>query len=246
MASAKLLQELLQAMRQSAGSSNEVTRAQKAFFQALLKSTVYAHVPLAPSPPGRMRFVQFVRPDNGQTVLPFFSDREQAEVAADGVCAILAMAGRELLELTRGATLMLNPNVDCIALYPPEVDAILAGQSLGMFSNEVMSESEQVGACPPSCPTDALTPVLRERFATESLVRAAYLVELHRGPELADISLFLGIVVAAAHHERLLQLTTLWIQPALQDLTMPLSIVLCKPDEELPEVFHHGIQFYGV
>ncbi len=244
MASAKRLQDLLQVARQST-DCGEVARAQDAFFQALLKSTVYAHVPLAPSPPGRMRFVQFVRPDNGQTVLPFFSDREQAEVAGGRVRAIVAMAGRELLELTRGATLMLNPNVDQIALYPPEVDAILAGQSIGLFSRESVTGSERVGACLPSCPTDGLTPVLRERFATEPLVRAAYLVELHRGPELADISLVLGIVVAAAHHERLLQLTTLWIQPALQDLAMPLSVILCKPDEALPEFFHQGIQFYG-
>ena len=81
MASAKLLQDLLQAARQST-ERDEIARAEDAFFRALLKSTVYAHIPLAPSPPGRMRFVQFVRPDNGQTVLPFFSDREQAEVAA--------------------------------------------------------------------------------------------------------------------------------------------------------------------
>ena len=158
---------------------------------------------------------------------------------------IIAMAGRQLLEMTRGATLMLNPNVDQIALYPPEVDAILAGQSIGMFSHEVITGSEQVGACPPSCPTDGLTSVLCKRFATEPLVRAAYLVELHRGPEFADVSLVLGIVVAAAHRERLLQLTTLWIQPALQDLAMPLSVILCKPDEALPEFFNHGIQFYG-
>ena len=244
MASAKLLQDLLQAARQTAGP-NEIARAEDAFFKALLKSTVYAHVPLAPPPPGRMRFVQFVRPDNGQTVLPFFSDREQAEFAAGNVRAIIAMAGRELLEQTRGATLMLNPNVDQIALYPAEVDAILAGQSIGTFSKEVMTESEQVGACPPSCPTDELTSILRERFATEPLVRAAYLVELHRGPQFADISLVLGIVVAAAHHERLLQLTTLWIKPALKDWSMPLSIMFCNPDEELPEIFHQGIQFYG-
>ena len=244
MASAKRLQDLLQAARQSTGP-NEIARAEDAFFKALLKSTVYAHVPLAPPPPGRMRFVQFVRPDSGQTVLPFFSDREQAEFAAGNVRAIIAMAGRELLEQTRGATLMLNPNVDQIALYPAEVDAILAGQSIGTFSKEVMTESEQVGACPPSCPTDELTSILRERFATEPLVRAAYLVELHRGPQFADISLVLGIVVAAAHHERLLQLTTLWIKPALKDWSMPLSIMFCNPDEELPEIFHQGIQFYG-
>lgn len=244
MASAKLLQDLLQAARQSTGR-DEIARAEDAFFKALLKSTVYAHVPLVPTPPGRMRFVQFLRPDNGQTVLPFFSDREQAEFAAGNVRAIIAMAGRELLELTRGATLMLNPNVDQVALYPAEVDAILAGQSIGTFSKEAITESEPVGACPPSCPTDELTSILRERFATEPLVRAAYLVELHRGPEFADISLFLGIVVPRAHHERLLQLTTLWLRTALKDWSMPLSVMLCKPDEELPEFFHQGIQFYG-
>ena len=244
MASAKLLQDLLQAARQSTGAK-EIARAEDAFFKALLKSTVYAHVPLAPTPPGRMRFVQFVRPDNGQTVLPIFSDREQAEVAAGNVRAIIAMAGRELLELTRGATLMLNPNVDQVALYPAEVEAILAGQSIGTFSKEGIAESEPVGACPPSCPTDELTSILRERFATEPLVRAAYLVELHRGPEFADISLFLGLIVPGAHHERLLQLTSLWIKPALKDWSTPLSVMLCNPDEELPEFFHHGIQFYG-
>ena len=29
-----------------------------------------------------MRFIRFVRPNNGQTVLPFFSDRTQAEQRA--------------------------------------------------------------------------------------------------------------------------------------------------------------------
>ena len=244
MASAKQLQDLLQAARLST-EPKEIACAQDAFFKALLKSTVYAHVPLAPSPPGRMRFVQFVRPDNGQTVLPFFSDREQAAFAAGNVRAIVAMTGRELLELTRGATVMLNPNVDQIALYPAEVDAILAGQSIGTFSKEVMTESEQVGVCPPSCSIEGLTSALREHFATEPLVRAAYLAEVHRGPEFADISLFLGLVAPATHHERLLQLTSLWVQPALKDWSTPLSIMLCKPEEELPEIFQHGMQFYG-
>jgi len=243
MTSAQQLKELLQAA-QACTRVDEAARAQDAFFSALLDATLYAHLPPEPSPPDRIRFVQFVRPDNGQTVLPLFSDREQAE-AVRGNRAIVAMTGRELLELTHGATLMLNPNVDQIVLHPAEVDAILAGRSIGKFSREDIRESEEVGTCPPTFPTDALTLLLRERFATEPSARAAYLVELHRGPEMADVSLLLGIVAAAAHQQRLLQLTTLWIKPVLDTLPIPLMMTLMTPEEELPELFHHGIQFYG-
>lgn len=243
MTSAQKLKELLQAAR-TCTRLDESARAQDAFFSALLDATLYAYSPPEPSPPDRIRFVQFVRPDNGQTVLPLFSDREQAE-AVRGNRTIVAMPGRELLELTRGATLMLNPNVDPIMLHPAEVDAILAGQSIGKFSRADLRESEEVGTCPPTFPTDALTLLLRERFATEPSVRAAYLVELHRGPEMADVSLLLGIVVVAAHQQRLLQLTTLWVKPVLDTLPIPLMMTLMTPEEELREVFHHGIQFYG-
>ena len=143
MASAKRLQDLLQAARQSTGP-NEIARAEDAFFKALLKSTVYAHVPLAPSPPGRMRFVQFVRPDNGQTVLPFFSDREQAEFAAGNVRAIIAMAGRELLELTRGATLSKRAATPpCAVARCAWCDQVAGCQVVG--SRVPMSRSRVVG-----------------------------------------------------------------------------------------------------
>ncbi len=175
---------------------------------------------------------------------PASPEYAQAE-AVRGNRTLIAMTGRELLELTRGATLMLNPNDDQVVLHPAEVDAILAGQSIGKFSRADLRESEEVSTCPPTFPTDALTLLLRERFATEPSVRDAYLVELHRGPEMADVSLLLGIVAAAAHQQRLLQLTTLWVKPVLDTLPMPLMMTLMTPGEELPELFHHGIQFYG-
>lgn len=46
-------------------------KAKDAVFKDLLDANVYAHVPAQTPPKGRMRFIQFVRPDNGQTVLPF-------------------------------------------------------------------------------------------------------------------------------------------------------------------------------
>jgi hypothetical protein len=102
--------------------------------KASLNATVYAHVPMEGPPEGVMHFIQFIRPDNGLTMLPLFSDKGQAEEAANKAALIVAMSGRDLFELTRGASLMLNPNVDAIALYPPGVTALLEGRPLGSFT----------------------------------------------------------------------------------------------------------------
>ena len=238
------LDALLEAAR---GASNpaDIAGAEQAFYQALLEATVYAHVPVEPAPPDRIRFNQFIRPDNGQTVLPFFSDRDQAEVAAAGKVAIVAMAGRRLFELTRGATLMLNPNRDRLTFYPPEIGALLEGRPLGVFTQETLEAEEQVGVCPPSVPTDALVLALRGLYEREPSVRAGYLVEVHRGPDQSDVSLLLTLVVAKGNNERMVQLTTLELSSVSPPLALPVTMICFLPDEPLPELCHHGIQFYG-
>lgn len=189
------LDALFEAAR-AASNPADIMDVEQAFYKALMEATVYAHVPTEPAPPDRIRFVQFIRPDNGQTVLPFFSDREQAEVvAATGKVMIVAMAGRRLFELTRGATLMLNPNRDQLAFYPPEIGALLEGRPLGVFSKETLGANEQVGVCLPSVPTDALVLALRALYEREPSVRAGYLVEAYRGPDDSDVFLLLTLVV---------------------------------------------------
>lgn len=141
------LDTLIEAAR-AASNPADMASAEQAFYKALTEATVYAHVPAEPTPPDRIRFIQCMRPDNGQTVLPFFSDRGQAETAGNGTAAIVAMAGRRLFELTRGATLMLNPNRDQLTFYPPEIGALLEGRSLGLFTRESLEADEQVGGVP--------------------------------------------------------------------------------------------------
>lgn len=223
----------------------EAARKQEAVFKALLNATVYAHVPIEGAPQGRIRFIQFVRPDNGQTVLPFFSDLAQAEAPQRKDVSIVAMTGRRLFELTRGATLMLNPNLDQVALYPAEIDALLEGKELGYFAKHTLEEGESVGACPPSVPTEGLDIALRDLFEREQTVRAAYLIEIHRKDDPAQVSLLLAIVAAAAFHERLLQLATLALKSNSTELDLPLDLTFLEPDAPLPEVCHAGIQFFG-
>jgi hypothetical protein len=214
-------------------------------FKALLSATVYAHVPIEGVPRGRLRFIQFVRPDNGQTVLPFFSDRAQAEQPERADALIVAMSGRRLFELTRGATLMLNPNLDQVALYPPEINALLEGRELGYFAKQTLGEEISVGVCPPTVPTEELNTALQALFEEEQTVRSAYLSQIHREDECAEVFLLLTVIAATAHHERLLQLATLTLKTHSTTLDLPLNILFVAPDAPLPEVCHGGIQFFG-
>lgn len=241
---ASKLQALLEAAR-SPATSEAAHDPVEAVFKALLDATVYAHVPAGRTPSGRIRFIQFVRPDNKQTVLPFFSDREQAEVASAGKVGIVAMSGRRLLELTQGATLMLNPNKDRVALYPPEVRALLDGRPLGNFTYETREREEQVGFCLPSVPTDALVLTLQALFAREPAVRAAHLVEMHRGADLSEVSLLLTLVVTLASEERLVQLTSLELNSLSPAPSLAVTMCCQSPDEPLPGYCRHGIQIYG-
>ena len=222
-----------------------MARAEQTFYKALMEATVYAHVPAAPTPPDRIRFIQFIRPDSGQTVLPFFTDRGQAEVAGDGKAAIVAMAGRRLFELTRGATLMLNPNRDQLTFYPPEIRALLEGRPLGVFTQERLEAHEQVGVCSPSIPTDALVLALCGLYEREPSVRAGYVVEVHRGPDNSDVFLLIILVVTKGNTERMVQLTTLELSSVSPPPELPVTMTCALPEEPLPELCHHGIQFYG-
>lgn len=238
------LAQLLAAARSSPQGAN-AEYAQEAFFKALLNATVYAHVPMESPPEGVMRFIQFVRPDNGQTVLPFFSDKKQAEEAANKAALIVAMSGRDLFELTQGASLMLNPNVDAIALYPPEIKAILEGRALGNFTKDEIPAETQVLIGPSSVSTVALNMILRNLFEEEATVKAAFLTELHRQDESAAVILLLTIVAAKAYQERLLQLVALSLKHEAPELPSPLDMRFLAPDEPLDEICHGGVQIFG-
>ena len=238
------LAQLLAAARATPPGENPED-AQEAVFRALLDATVYAHVPLESPPEGVMRFIQFVRPDNGQTVLPFFSDREQSEAAAGGNVLSMAMSGRNLFELTRGATLMLNPNLDAVALYPPEIVALLKGRALGFFGKEEVAEDTRVLIGRPSISTAGLNGMLCSLFEREATVRGAFLAEVHRQDERAEVFLLLTVVVAQAHQERILQLATLAFKTEALQLDLPLSMRFLAPDVLLDEFCNSGVQIFG-
>lgn len=98
------------------------------YLRALLDATLYAHAPLSDDS-GKLHFLMFTRRD-GLTVIPLFTDLTQAQDAARNAARVVAVPGRQMLEATRGATLMLDPNDVGMTLYPEEVAGLLdAGEA---------------------------------------------------------------------------------------------------------------------
>lgn len=98
------------------------------YLRALLDATLYAHAPLSDDS-GKQHFLMFTRPDR-VTVIPLFTDLAQAQDAARNAARVVAVQGRQMLEATRGATLMLDPNDVGMTLYPEEVASLLdAGEA---------------------------------------------------------------------------------------------------------------------
>ena len=211
---------------------------EEAFLQSLLRATLYAHLPLAYAPPGRIQFVQFDRPDNGQRVLPLFTDRQKADFAARGNVRILALPGRKMLALTQGATLMLNPNDEQYTLYPEEVAALRAGRPLGGISTETV---EGAVVCPPTASVDPLVSVLAPFHASDPLVHASVVMEMRRGPSGDDRALLLIIVTPPAEAERLVRASVVVAQPALASLSLPLLIRAWGLDEPLPMLWEQCV-----
>jgi len=114
------------------------------FLRALLEATVYAHAPPSDDH-ARLRLFQFTRPD-GVTVLPFFSDEAQAYAAAAESARVVALSGRTLMESTRGATLMLNPNDVSCTLFPEEIAALLDRDTVADLSRGEVEAGEAVEA----------------------------------------------------------------------------------------------------
>ena len=169
------------------------------FLRALLEATVYVHALPSEDPP-RLRLCQFVRPD-GLTVLPFFSDGAQAQAAA-GDTRVVSLPGRTLLEATRGATLMLNPNGVSCTLFPEEIAALLDRNTVADLSQETVEAGNEPTL---SVPVDDLTWLTRRVEAAAAAlpaVHAVYQVDARFPRDPGGLVRLLVIAVPEAQAER--------------------------------------------
>lgn len=199
-------------------------REEPAFFQALLKAIVYAHIPASDRlNVERIRFVQFHRPDNGQLVLPFFTDEKKARRTRGAAERVIALSGRSLLELTRGATLMLNPNENRCVLYPEEIDTLLrTGFIASLAKFNVEKEAAPLVGPPTDEPPSWLIDALITALAKLSYVQVAYIIGVYTRSEAPQQTGYLIALGGEGHHaERAIHAVTAILQPLCQENNGP-------------------------
>lgn len=125
---------------------------------------------------------QWQKPD-GTAVIPFFTSIAAAAQVLEGDASCLALPARTLFEKTRGATLILNPNLaQGKQFLPHEVDAMLAD---GVPSTPKLlppeDETDIVISAPEEYPTRMIDALITF-FAKRSQVKAVYLAEVKHDP----------------------------------------------------------------
>jgi len=191
--------------------------------RALLQIEVYAHVPKHDDT-GRLRFIQFVTPE-GRTVLPFFTDESQAQAATGDSVRIVRLNGRQLLEATRGATLMLNPNKTPCTLYPEEIAALLDHDEVANMESEVMPERQMLVAAPDPVPTWLIEPLI-SLYKTLDCVVSAYVAEIRfkESPETKTLLIVVSAATIDAERAARASITTLQSLCEGRDIGVDLTV----------------------
>ena len=191
-------------------------REEPEFFRALLDATVYAHISVKDRTDlKRLRFIQFAHPQNGQLLLPFFTDETKAREGIGADRAVFPTSGRVLFELTRGATLMLNPNDQGCILYPEEVVTLLETGYIATVTPYDLPEGNTPlvgpwGADQPAWLMDALTTTL----AKLTYVEVAYEICVFTSMEPPEQSGFLiAIGSEGQYRNRTMHAVTAALQP---------------------------------
>ena len=219
--------------------------AEPAFFRALLDATVYAHTPRI-NPSGRLRLIQFPMPDSGLMVLPFFSDEAQARAAAGSAATVVVLTGRQLFELTRGATLMLNPNSTHCTLYPEEIAALLDRGEVAILDQIEVTEPRAMEFREAEPAPIWLIDPLITLYAQLPSVEVAYLVEVRAPDDPTHTGILIGLGVLSSETERAVRASITAIQPLCQGRAAAVDLTAFEPGAEPGWVRKTGVSpFYA-
>ena len=207
--------------------------AEPAFMAALLDATVFVHAP-AKDGPGNLRLVSFPHPQTGAYLVPFFTDRRQAEEASSARVRIIGMTGRQLFEITLGATLILNPNRRYCLFYPEEVALLLQGKALPPTTKiedekELARLLEPVGQTPEWL-AGALNAIFIGIPGVESAAVARCVPSDADEPERIVVVAF----VSDAYAERTGRAATVALKEACERTKTNLDVLTIDPDKAHP------------
>ncbi|WP_449301634.1 SseB family protein [Pseudoxanthomonas mexicana] len=204
-----------------------------AFFRCLLDAKVYAHAPVSDDHP-RLRLLQFRHPD-GFLAVPFFTSLEKARPPTGIAAKIVPLQGRQFLELTHGAAVMLNPNDGGCVLYPEEIAALLEHQTVARvekFDPEAQAPFFVRKECEPPA---WLISELITLYEGLPFVEMAYLLNVAPSEHPEQYTFLIAVGVAKEHAERTARATITALQSAVAKADIPLDLTSFDPAQGLPD-----------
>ncbi|RLM26355.1 enhanced serine sensitivity protein SseB [Brenneria alni] len=130
---------------------------------------------------------------DGSSAIPFFSSLEALQMAVTEEQSFLALPARSLFEMTRGATLFLNPKLAYGKEFlAQEVEHMLSGEGNGLVQQRIIEEEMQVLIGQPAEMPVQMIDSLTQLFTKYRHVRRAFLAQIHE-PDEKDPHLLIGI-----------------------------------------------------
>jgi hypothetical protein len=176
-----------------------------AFYRLLIESEVFVigGTPSADPPGGRRTLdvgekinIQNWQRSDGPPVIPFFTSVVALQRAITEPAGYLGLPARSLFELTRGATLVLNPKLPCgKEFFPNEIEALLTtGVNYAPEQRVTQKETKFLLGQPRESPSRMIG-ALSAFFAKRSQVKAAFLVLMHDTSKDSKPHLVVGVQV---------------------------------------------------
>ncbi|MEO7323224.1 MAG: SseB family protein [Dokdonella sp.] len=204
-------------------------RQEAAFLRAMLTATMYALAPLSDDHP-RLRLFMYRRPE-GDFFVPLFTDEAKATASAEGQLRVFSSFGRQLLEMTLGAVVIVNPNDEHCTLYPEEITALLATGRVGKYETEVTTAGSHVVIAEPVSPPGWLVKRLQTLYADLPYVEAAHLLYIAREGQPRNGVLTVVIVTTSALAERAVRATITALQEDCRRANLPMDVTVAPSDK---------------
>ena len=117
---------------------------------------------------------------DGSPVIPFFTSLEALQRALTEPSNYMCLPARSLFEITKGATLFLNPKLDYgKEFFPNEIEALLVDGVTRLPETRVTQKATKVLLGQPKERPTVMIDALTSFFAKRSQVVAAYLLLMH-------------------------------------------------------------------
>jgi len=170
------------------------------FYRLLLESEVYVigntDVPgdgKTTIPAGAKLSVVNWEKKDGKSFIPFFSSIEALQSVLKTEARFVAMPARNFFEITRGATLILNPALSHgKEFFPTEIDAILATGVNHVATEHVIQKATKVLLGQPANYPSEMVSSLATLLAKHPSIKAAYLCLMHDPASMSAPALVVG------------------------------------------------------